>query len=403
MAQVWESAEVKKQGDLWNAAKLKGDKAAMSLANTTANQLRNAIGYQSNTSGLNQTAKTGYAADSTNTKFTPTPVIAPPKIDNSGLIESQYGSLISALKSQIAQNVNNKNTEISGLGAKYQPQKNTSEVGRGNELRTALEISANNGDRGGIGRQQALETTSNADKRINDIGLQQTSDETNLRNDISNLLLEGNVQEAQFTAAKLKDLIANNQYVDTTNYNRGQDTFNNGIATSTLANNTASTNASVKNSEANTAGQLLQNKEMSDPNSVTNQMAKLGLNTARFNYSQLSVEAKQKADMVLNDLANGRMSRASAQSSIDHAGDSYAANMAQLAWQKSSENPDNAPKIEKPVAYNYKTDAGFADDMQTATNGGTTSVSQLKANASVFIQKYTIDGYNALLKAAQGE
>jgi len=151
-------------------------------------------------------------------------------IDSGSLINSQYDSIAAALKAAIAQQKNNKQLEINGLGAKYQPQKNTSEVTKNNDLRTALEISTNNGDRGGIGRQQALDTQTAGANRLNQIGLQQTSDETSLKNDIANLVLEGDVQQAQNQAARLKDLIANNQYVDETTYNRSQDSLQNALA-----------------------------------------------------------------------------------------------------------------------------------------------------------------------------
>lgn len=143
-----------------------------------------------------------------------------PVKDNSGMINSQYDSLVSALKAKIQQSMNDKHMQINGLGQKYQPQRNQSEVQRGNDLRTALEQAINAGDRGGIGRQNALETQTSADNRLNNIDLQQQGELASLQNDINNLALEGNVQEAQYKAQQLKDLITNSQYVDETNYNR---------------------------------------------------------------------------------------------------------------------------------------------------------------------------------------
>jgi hypothetical protein len=81
---------------------------------------------------------------------------------------------------------------------------------------------------------------------------------------------------------------------------------------------------------------------LTDANSTTNKLAKYNLDTAKFNYGQLSIEAKQKADKVADDLKNGTMSRLQAQSAIDHAGDSAAANAADLAWKQSDKNPANA-------------------------------------------------------------
>lgn len=211
---------------------------------------------------------------------------------NTGLINGEYDSLVSALKSQIQQSINSKQQQINLLPQQYQPLKDQSEVQKANDLRTSLEQAANAGDRGGIGRQNALETQTAGDNRLNAINLDQKNAENALRNEIANLTLEGNVQEAQLSAQKLKDLIANNQWQQTFDLNKTGTELDNQVK----------------------AAQL---KELTDPNSITNQMNRLGLDTAKFNYTQLSIEAKQKADQVASDLASGRMSRAEAQARID--------------------------------------------------------------------------------------
>lgn len=214
----------------------------------TADQLKAAIAkiHQNNTA-LNptQTPKvvapnpTALSSTSTPTGYTPTsytptsggggggggyfPSTGGGGLDNSGLINTQYASLTNALKAKIQQSINNKNMEIGQLGQKYQPMKNESEVAKAQQLRSVLEQNANAGDRGGVGRQNALETQTAGENRLNNINLQQGNEETELRNAIANLTLEGNVQEAQLMAQKLKDLIANNQYVDQTRYNRNRD------------------------------------------------------------------------------------------------------------------------------------------------------------------------------------
>jgi len=162
---------------------------------------------------------------------TPAATVAP-AVDNSGLISSQYSSLVAALKAQIAQNVNNKNLSISGLTDKYQPDKNNSEVQKYSQINTLNEMAANAGDRGGIGRQNTLQAMVGGENRLNTINLQQKSEEASLRNDIANLTLEGNIQEAQYKAQELRDLIANNTNVDNTNYAR-----------TTAAENTATQNS----------------------------------------------------------------------------------------------------------------------------------------------------------------
>ena len=175
---------------------------------------------------------TNWGNPTTTNKYTApvvAPVVAPavkaPVVNsNESLISGEYKNLISALKAQIQQNINNKQQNINKLSQTYQPMKDDSEVRKSNDLRTALEQSANMGDRGGIGRQNALETQTSGEGRINSINLQQQNAEETLRNDIANLTLEGDVQAAQLSAQKLRDLIADNNRVNDTSYSRSRDT-----------------------------------------------------------------------------------------------------------------------------------------------------------------------------------
>jgi hypothetical protein len=322
------------------------------------------------------------------------PYQAPQAVDNSGLINTQYSDLTAALKAQIQQGVNDKNMTIGGLGEKYQPDKNASEVAKYGQVASLNEQAANQGDRGGIGRQNSLAAMVGGENRLNTINLQQSGEKATLQNDIANLLLEGNVQEATFSAQKLKDLIANNTNMDNTNYSRGIDTANltgmlggqktmagqsadlqNALAkinidTGTL--NLAALPQQIQDQATQVTQQIIkgdidietgraQLKELTDPNSVTNQMNRLGLDTAQFNYSQLSVTAKQQAQQVANDLENGRMSRAQAQSSINHAGDSYASAQNRLAWDSDLVNN---PANQKATQTNTNT----ADDYASTIN-----------------------------------
>lgn len=278
------------------------------------------------------------------------PVTNSKLLDNSTLINDQYASLVSALKSHMQQGINNKQQSIDGLGAKYQPQKDTSEVSKANQLRTALEISANAGDRGGNGRQDALDTQTAGDNRLNAINLQQTGDETSLKNDIANLVLEGNVQEAQLKSQQLKDLIANNQYVDSTIYNRGRDQIGDNRYTAETAYNQGRDAIGDKRYDIeykDTRGDVAYNRDyqagrdsvadtgklsngtytqagqrnatdqkladynytqQTDPNSTKNIMDKLGLDTAQLNFNALPQKIKDDATRVAQDIENGRIS-----------------------------------------------------------------------------------------------
>lgn len=267
--------------------------------------------------------------------------------DNSGMINDSYSSLVSALRSQIEQAKNNKQLQINNLGQTYDPQRATSEVRKSNELRSVLEQSANAGDRGGVGRENALITQTEGDNRLNSINLQQTNDENSLKNDIANLILEGNIQEAQFQSQKLKDLIANNQYVDETNYNRSTNADNTAYSRGRdtkldliNADNTAysrgrdnlndtrytdETNYNRGRDNVNDTGKLadgtytqagalnqsniamneIELKEKSDPNSITNQLARIGLDTAKLNLGALPQQIKDEALILGQNVQKG--------------------------------------------------------------------------------------------------
>jgi hypothetical protein len=172
---------------------------------------------------------------STSNNSNPAPIVTkePLKaVDNTDMINSSYNSIAEALRAKIQQSMNDKNVQISKLPEKYQPDRDTSAVATDQQIRTLNEQAANAGDRGGIGRQNTLSAMVGGENRINTITMAQKAEEAQLRNDIANLTLEGNIQEAQNQAARLKDLIANNTAMNNTNYERS---FN----AETMANNQA--------------------------------------------------------------------------------------------------------------------------------------------------------------------
>jgi len=250
----------------------------------------------------------------------------PPKaVDNSNMINSGYDSIAASLKAAIQQSINSKNEKIKGASAKYQPQKDNVEVGRGNELRSALEMSANSGDRGGIGRQQALDTNSNADKRLNDINLQQTDEETSLRNDISNLILEGDIQGAQNQGARLKDLVANSSSMDTINYNRGQDSFSNSLAQQAANNDQAITDSNLKDKATESMAKEVEVLVAANYNNISalrDQIKTANPNDPRLPYIQAAINQKvsdQKAAEAALQSGAAKIKTAADQKAFDNA------------------------------------------------------------------------------------
>lgn len=216
--------------------------------------------------------------------------IQPQTTNNANFINQSYDNIASALKAKIQQSMNNKQMEIDGLGGKYQPLKNQSEVMRNIDLKSILEQNANTGDRGGVGRQNALETQTSADNRLNTIDLQQQGEEASLKNDIANLLLEGNIQEAQYKSQQLKDLLAENIRLDDTNYNRAinadntaygrsQDLIQNNMSLAQLLGTINGQDTLAKRqADVSIAGQQLQNEAQEIQNKYAPQIAQGQIN-----------------------------------------------------------------------------------------------------------------------------
>jgi len=375
------AAEVLRAKNVYATQQANNDTKGMAASKTWADQVRAAGGLDQNLygAGVTKEATAANQAKSLQDAITAqAPQItpqAPKAVDNSGLINSSSDSLIAAIKGQIAQATNNKNLTMGGLQAKNDPLRNASEIQRYSEMASSREAAANAGDRGETGRQNTLLVDTAGANRINNINLQQDSEKSSLQNDISNLMLEGNVQEAQVQAQRLQQLIANNTQMDQNNWSRSVDTANmtgvmsNGqqtmqgkeselnnqltrmnIDTSKL--NLAALPQQIKDQATLVAQQIssgkvdaqigaAQLKELTNYYSTTNKLARMNFDIAKFNYSQLDVTAKQLVDKIADDMANSKISRAQAQSQIDHAGDSAAANAAQLAWAKDPTNPAN--------------------------------------------------------------
>jgi hypothetical protein len=133
----------------------------------------------------------------------------------SSMYDSSAKSQVAALKAAIQKSIAEQKNTIKTANQTYQPMRNNSEVQRYNDLRTTLEQSANAGDRGGVGRQAALETQTAADNRLNDINLQQQNLIDTANQNIADIRNSESLQEQQVNsdsaAAKLQALISQQQ------------------------------------------------------------------------------------------------------------------------------------------------------------------------------------------------
>ena len=136
-----------------------------------------------------------------------TPAQAPPQTpvnDLASMITNQLSQLttaqVNALKNRIAQSTMAQKQIISNAPKESAPLIAQSELRKAEELRSTLERNANLGDRGGVGRQAALETQLAGDARLNDIKLREQSVIDNANMEIARLEAEGLYEEASIMA-----------------------------------------------------------------------------------------------------------------------------------------------------------------------------------------------------------
>jgi hypothetical protein len=121
-------------------------------------------------------------------------------------------ALTAALKQRIAESVQSQTGLISTAGQRYDPLKAQSELGKEQQLRSAMERASLSGDRGGVGRMEALGVQTAGEQRLSDINLQQQNFVNQANMEIERLNNEGRYQEAQIMAEQkskeLQDIMA---------------------------------------------------------------------------------------------------------------------------------------------------------------------------------------------------
>jgi hypothetical protein len=130
-------------------------------------------------------------------------------------IDEQRKALLAQLRSQIAQARAGYQDIISKAPQTYQPLRNQIELSREQQRAAEMEALANQGNRGGTGRQALLDINTAAGNRMNEINLQQQNVVNQANQAIANLEQQGKIQESQITAdlaaQKLRDIIAQQQ------------------------------------------------------------------------------------------------------------------------------------------------------------------------------------------------
>jgi hypothetical protein len=135
--------------------------------------------------------------------------------DIDDMYDEQRKALLAQLRSQISQARAGYQDIISKAPQTYQPLRNQTELSREQQLAAMMEALANQGNRGGTGRQALLDINTAAGNRMNEINLQQQNVVNQANQAIANLEQQGKIQESQITAdlaaQKLQEIIAQQQ------------------------------------------------------------------------------------------------------------------------------------------------------------------------------------------------
>jgi hypothetical protein len=135
--------------------------------------------------------------------------------DIDDMYDEQRKALLAQLRSQIAQARAGYQDIINKAPQTYQPLRNQTELSREQQLAAMREALANQGNRGGTGRQALLDINTAAGNQLNEINLQQQNVVNEANRAISDLEQQGKIQESQITAdlaaQKLQEILAQQQ------------------------------------------------------------------------------------------------------------------------------------------------------------------------------------------------
>lgn len=181
---------------------------------------------------------------------------------------------------------------------------------------TMLNLMGYQGQKGALDQAEAGAITDNA-RRVTDVGNNYESDVVGAEAGIQSQYLQNYInqmnQDKQFGLQEAGL---------TGNYNGQQ----------TMAGAQSSASLSLTNAQL---------KEMQDPNSVTNQMSRIGLDTAKLNFAQLPAQLQAQAQQIAQDAQMGKITLQQAQINLDYLPRQMELGMAQTQAQISASNRSN--------------------------------------------------------------
>jgi hypothetical protein len=131
------------------------------------------------------------------------------------MYEEQMKALRAQIKAGIAKAKGQYTNIINQAPQAYQPLRNQVSLGKEQQLQALRESLANQGNRGGTGRQAMLGVNTAAENQLGDINLQQQNVVNEANRAIADVEQQGKFQESQLTAElaaqKLRDIMAQEQ------------------------------------------------------------------------------------------------------------------------------------------------------------------------------------------------
>lgn len=118
-------------------------------------------------------------------------------------------ALVAEIRNRINQGKQAQQQIIQQAPQQFDPLRAQSEVAKSQQLRSALERASLRGDRGGIGRSEALATQTAGEQRLNEINLAQQNVINNANAEIARLENEGRFEEARVRESQAAQLLNN--------------------------------------------------------------------------------------------------------------------------------------------------------------------------------------------------
>lgn len=261
--------------------------------------------------------------------------------------EANKASIAAQLQKTRDLAVSGYNQKIGGLQGTYQPLRDSQ------DFQGAKNINATNESMASMGLQNSgdlitaqVQNRVGNENSINALNNQQQSDKTNFENLIANAnnaynsdlassnagidaqalqnLINQSNSDRSFDYQAGRDTIGDNRYNQSytdgrndinydRNYQSGRDNVQD---TGMLANGQYTQQGQTNN--LNMQVQQAQLKEMQDPNSTTNQMAKLGLQTAQLNFAYLPQQLQSQAQQIAQQLSQGAIDLKTAQTQLNY-------------------------------------------------------------------------------------